>query len=156
VRTMFRSTFHWLVALAAVAGGVSGFLSGRQTGEARIVETSSVVKAPDESSAPAKFAPAVARRSAAPVEKDFASIIALRSRFRREAALLGLADSLDEANIEAAINEAEAIDSDDREWVLLVLFTRWAEFAPEAAANVAIKTKAEVLHAILEGGMGGA
>lgn len=99
---MLRPTFHWLLGAAAIAGVVSGLLSGRQTGGARIVEAPGAVQTRDESTVPAQFAPEAAPQSTGLVEKDLATIAAMRSPSRRESALLTLADSLDTTSIEAA------------------------------------------------------
>ena len=150
---MFRPTFDWLIAAAAVLGAVSGFLSGREKDAAQSAGRSPVAQTEDASNAPVRTEPeAVPQPTVAP-EKDLAAICRMRSEPGREAALLAFADSLDATNIEAAIHDTRSLSAEDLQQVLATLFARWAELAPQAAANGAVAMKGEraaVVDAVVE------
>ena len=91
---------------------------------------------------------AATQRPAASAGKDLASACRTGDRLQREIALLAFADSLDEKNIEVAMDEARSLDTSERERVLTALFTRWAELAPEAAANALVGEKDLIVSAL--------
>lgn len=62
-------------------------------------------------------------------------VIAGKSEFRRQASLHQYADSLDAAAMPGAINEAMQLPLQYRNGALAVLFARWAELDPAAAAK---------------------
>ena len=143
---MFRPSFHWLLAVAAFTGLGLGLTAGR-SGKSNTPASFSPLET-HEANAQNSTQSGATQMPAASAGKDLASACRTGDRLQREIALLAFADSLDEKNIEAAMDEARSLDASERERVLTALFTRWAELAPEAAANALLGEKDVIVSAL--------